>query len=192
MSPTISSDLGFSKENSNASKEEAIAVRKSTTVVFPFLEYAVHNVLYHADVAEGSGISQATFIQRFPLADWIKINNLLETHNVRRHTENVSLLYLLAEGNMSNLIRGHPSILSYLEVEEERYGSPLFAALATRSEEAVQTFVEAQLVNQSPGSSLYGLYSQHYQDNSSQHQFGHNFKIFKEQDYALILSRAWQ
>jgi ankyrin repeat protein len=188
IGPAVSSDLGFSKELSNASKEEATAVRESTTVLFPFLEYAVRNLLYHADVAEGSSISQATFIQRFPLADWIKINNLLETHNVRRHTEKVSLLYILAEGNMSNLIRGHPSIQSCFEGEEERYGSPFFAALATRSEEAVRTFLEAQLVNQSPGSSLSGLYNQHCQDNSSQHQFGRNFKYSKKRTMLSYLA----
>jgi len=36
---------------------------------FPFLEYAVRNVLYHAELAEGSGIAQGGFIQSFPHAD---------------------------------------------------------------------------------------------------------------------------
>ncbi|KAI9773186.1 MAG: hypothetical protein M1840_008307 [Geoglossum simile] len=165
MGPAISVDLDFSKNHSKALGKEAIAVRISTTVAFPLLEYAVRNVLYHADVAEGDGISQANFIQRFPLADWIKINNLLEKYEVRRHTEKVSLLYILAESNMSNLIRSHPSILSYLEVENEYYGPPLFAALATRSEEAIRTFVEAHIENQSPRSWLHGLYNRHCQDN---------------------------
>lgn len=34
---------------SKASSQEAASLRKSTTRTFPFLEYAVRNVLYHAD-----------------------------------------------------------------------------------------------------------------------------------------------
>ena len=62
---------------------------------------------------------------------------------------------------MPNLIRVHPPILSCLKVEDERYGLPLFASLATGSKEAVQTFLEAYAVKQSPGSRLYKLCSQY-------------------------------
>ena len=62
---------------------------------------------------------------------------------------------------MSNLIRVHPSIFSCLKVEKERYGPPLFAALATGSKEAVQTFVEVYIATQSPESLLYNLCSQY-------------------------------
>lgn len=127
----ISSHIDLSKPLPKASLPEAGALRKLATDAFPFLEYAVRNVLYHADVAEGSRISQGNFIQSFQLSDWIKLDNLFEKREVRRHTPNVSLLYILAEHNLSNLIRIHPSILSYLEVEEENYGLPLFASLAT-------------------------------------------------------------
>lgn len=44
---------------------------------FPFLEYAVTNILYHADLAERGGTMQAQFLRRFPLADWVCLNNLL-------------------------------------------------------------------------------------------------------------------
>ncbi|KAI9761282.1 MAG: hypothetical protein M1840_001985, partial [Geoglossum simile] len=179
MIPSISADLDPGTGLSSASREEAIAVCESTTLALPFLKYAICNVLYHADVAEGGGISQADFIQRFPLADWIKINNLFEKYRVRKHTENVSLLYILAERNMPNLIRIHPSIRSCLEVEKERYGPPLFAALATRSEEAIRAFVESRIVNQSPGGWLHQLYNQHCQDNHSRYRFGHDFRFSK-------------
>ncbi|KAI9775928.1 MAG: hypothetical protein M1839_000717 [Geoglossum umbratile] len=181
-------DLDFSKSYSKAFTEEAIVIRLSTTVAFPLLEYAVRNVLYHADVAEGGGISQTSFIQRFPLLDWIKSNNVLEKHEVRRHTEKVSLLYILAEGNMSNLIRGSPSILSCLEVENERYGPPLFAALATKGEEAVRAFIEAHIAKQSPGSWLRELYNQRCQNNGSQCRFGRDFKFSKRRTVLSYLA----
>lgn len=59
---------------------------------------------------------------------------------------------------MLNLIRVHPSNLSYLEVEEERYGLPLFAALATGSKEAVQTFIELEMDNNTATSKFRELY----------------------------------
>ena len=77
---------------SKASSQEAASLRKSTTRTFPFLEYAVRNVLYHADIAESGGVSQAGFLDSFPLPRWVKLDNLFEKHEVRRHTEYVSLL----------------------------------------------------------------------------------------------------
>ncbi|KAH0544912.1 hypothetical protein FGG08_000992 [Glutinoglossum americanum] len=165
MSIEVSTHLGLPK----ASLQKTVDFRQSATSAFPFLDYAVHNVLYHADVAAGCGIAQENLIQSFPLARWIKLNNLFEKYEVRRHTEDASLLYVLAEGNMPNLIRAHPSILSCFEVEKERYGPPLFAALATGSEEAVRTFVEAHVADQSPGSWLH--------ERCRQGEFGRDFKF---------------
>jgi hypothetical protein len=177
LSIDVSTHLELSKSLPKASSQEATALRKSATAAFPFLEYAVRNVLYHADVAAGSGIAQGNFIQTFQLADWVTLDNLFEKYEIRRHTQNVSLLYILAEGNMSNLIRVHPSILSCLEVEDERYGLPLFASLATGSKEAVRTFLEAYAANQSPRSRLHQLCSQYYQNEGRQGNFGRDFKF---------------
>ncbi|KAF2809070.1 uncharacterized protein BDZ99DRAFT_445047 [Mytilinidion resinicola] len=160
-----------------ASSREAVDYRQSAASEFPFLDYAVRNVLYHADVAAGSGIAQKGFIQTFRLADWIKLDNLFKKNEVRRHTQEVSLLYVLAEGNMSNLIKVHPSILSWLEVGNERYGPPLFAALATGSEEAVITFLQAHILNQPPGTRLHNLYGQYLQDEGRQGKFKRDFKF---------------
>ncbi|KAH8592574.1 hypothetical protein B0O99DRAFT_548496, partial [Bisporella sp. PMI_857] len=161
-----------------ASSQKAADLRQSATSAFPFLEYAVHNVLYHADVAARCGITQENLIKSFPLPRWIKLDNLFEKHQVRRHTNDVSLLYVLAEGNMSNLIKAHPSIiLSWFEVGKERYGPPLFAALATRSEEAVCSFVHALAVHQSPGSRLRELCRQYPKDKGRHGKLGRDFKF---------------
>jgi hypothetical protein len=125
-----------------ASSQPAAALRKSATQKYPFLEYAVHNVLYHADIAESGSISQAGFLDDFPLPRWVKLDNLLEKHEVRRHTDSVSLLYMLAELNTANLIRAHPSIDSCLNVGDERYGCAFFAANAMGNQEAMQACVE--------------------------------------------------
>ncbi|KAG4441488.1 hypothetical protein IFR05_003015 [Cadophora sp. M221] len=132
-----------------ASLQEAKSLRMSATQTFPFLEYAVHNVLYHADAAEGGGISQADFLNSFPLPQWVKLDNLFEKHELRRHTERVSLLYLLAELNAANLIRVDRSASSCLNVEDERYGCAFFAANAMWNQEAMQACIEGLKVSQS-------------------------------------------
>ncbi|EMD92284.1 hypothetical protein COCHEDRAFT_1134609 [Bipolaris maydis C5] len=135
---------------------KGLAEATSATQVFPFLEYATRNMLYHADAAEGGGISQAKFLDRFldsfPLSRWVKLDNLLEKHEVRRHTERVSPLYLLAELNAANLIGVLNSASHCMDVEAERYGCPLFAAAATNSENALKVFlkyIELQQANRS-------------------------------------------
>ncbi|KAL1598068.1 hypothetical protein SLS59_007078 [Nothophoma quercina] len=132
-----------------ASSQPAASLRKSATQMFPFLEYAVLNVLYHADTAHGGGISQADFLASFPLPRWVKLDNLFEKHEVRRHTEGVSLLYLLAELNAANLIKIHPSVISCLNEEDERYGCAFFAANAVGNQEAMQACIEAIEAGQS-------------------------------------------
>jgi ankyrin repeat protein len=175
MSIDIATHLNIDTPLPKASSQEAAALRLSVAKIFPFLQYAVQNVLYHADVAEGEGVNQKDFVQNFQLADWINLDNLFERHEIRRHTPNVSLLYILAEGNMSNLIRVHPSNLSCFEVENERYGLPLFAALATGSDDAVRTFLETQAEIQPQTSPLHGLCKQYCQDRNKRTNFGRDF-----------------
>jgi hypothetical protein len=132
-----------------ASLQEATSLRKSATQIFPFLKYAVHHVLYHANIAESEGISQAGFLDSFPLPRWVKLDNLFENHEVRSHTERVSLLYLLAELNMANLIRVLGSASCCMDVEAERYGCAFFAANAIGNQEAMQACIEGLKSSQS-------------------------------------------
>ena len=154
MSIDVFSPLRIPEGLPKATSLHATDLRKLATDTFPFLEYAVQNVLHHADVVEGNGIAQATFVRSFSLNRWIKLDNLFERHEVRRHSDEMSILYVLGERNMSNLIKARPSALSCLEVGEERYGPPLFAAMATGSKEAVQAFAEALHRDQVTGSRL--------------------------------------
>lgn len=69
-----------------ASSENATKLRRSMAEQFPFLEYAVHSVLYHSDAAEAEGIPQISFIEMFRSPDWIRPNNALQGHQTRRYT----------------------------------------------------------------------------------------------------------
>ena len=51
------------------SSKEARYLRELVSKKLPFLKYAVRNVLYHADVANGQGISQKAFVKQFALSN---------------------------------------------------------------------------------------------------------------------------
>ncbi|QMW26206.1 hypothetical protein G4B84_001451 [Aspergillus flavus NRRL3357] len=158
-----------------ASSPEATQLRQSVHREFPFLEYAIQNVLHHGDAAEGGGVSQLGFIQTFQLDRWIPLYNLFEEHQVCRYTPDVSLLYILAEHNLANLIGIHPSNLCCFEVGKGRHGTPIFAALATYSGEAVRAFLTAQVQASPPVSLLHTAYKQYYEDKNKGAVFGRNF-----------------
>lgn len=169
-------------------KPEAVVLRESTTAAFPLLDYAVRNVLYHADAAEGSGVSQSTFLDKFPRTNWIWLDNLLQNFGTRRHTWDASLLYLLAESNASNLIRIHSSVPSSLEVGTERYGPPLLAALATGSEDAVRVFAEAYAKYRLAESGPHSLCSEYKPTANSRRDIGRGFSFHKSKGLLYYLA----
>ncbi|KAH7060974.1 Pfs, NB-ARC and ankyrin domain protein [Paraphoma chrysanthemicola] len=138
ISVDVATPLKIPDDLPKASSQQAASLRNLATKIFPFLEYAVRNVLYHADTAEGGGISQADFLDSFPLPRWVKLDNMFKKHEVRRHKDNVSLLYILAELDAANLISVIGSVSHCLDVEAESYGCPLFAAAALSSDKALE------------------------------------------------------
>ncbi|ENH64827.1 hypothetical protein FOC1_g10005594 [Fusarium oxysporum f. sp. cubense race 1] len=113
------------------SKHQLLETRVLAEYEFPFLRYAVQNILYHANAAEEGHINQTRFFGRVPLANWIQHNNVFQDKEVRRHTTGASLLYLLAEYNFGGLIESHQGSQSCFDIEGERYGAPILAAMAT-------------------------------------------------------------
>jgi hypothetical protein len=163
-----------------ASPQDAVVFRPLAGRTYPLLEYATRNVLYHAEAAEASGVKQEDIIGMFPLANWIKLNNFFERFEVRRYTPSASLLYILAENNMSALIRAHPSNSSCFDVGDERYGSPIFAALATGSTEAVQAFLDVQTQIRPRQSSLCHLLEHNPPQKSERIGFSRSFTFSRQ------------
>ncbi|KAK7428859.1 hypothetical protein QQZ08_004629 [Neonectria magnoliae] len=173
-----------------ASSQEAAETRQSADKAFPFLEYATRNVLYHADVAERDGVSQTRFLQNFQLVDWIKYDNLFERYEMRRHTPEASLLYILAEHNLASLIGSYSSNLSCFQVEGERYGPPILAALAIGSREAVWTLLKAQAETKPLTSPLHGLCEQYYQDRNKRLSIGRDFRFPRQQSLLSYVTES--
>ena len=133
LSGYVSSDQTLPKASSDAAKD----LRRELAIKFPFLEYASRHVLHHANEA-ARGISQNDFLQNFALDTWLRITNLFERFEIRRHSLNASLLYILAENNFARLIKKFHQSHSAFNVRGERYQYPLFAALANGHRDAVR------------------------------------------------------
>lgn len=123
---------------------EAARLREQVTSKFPFLQYANQCILYHAEHAEQNGVSQSNICTEFQQAEWVHHHNLLERHEVRRYTESVSLLYILAEADLGALINAQPAGQSCFHIENERYGTAIIAALVTGSATALEALLKRQ------------------------------------------------
>ncbi|KAF2734985.1 hypothetical protein EJ04DRAFT_224485 [Polyplosphaeria fusca] len=181
----ITTSLNIPDSLPKASSQQAASIRTLATQKFPLLEYAVRNVLHHADTAEGSGISQESFVESFPPPQWIKLDNLFEKHEVRRHSERVSCLYLLAELNMANLIKVCGSLDKCITLEDERYGCPLFAAAATGSKEVLELCMKSARTDQASEILVHGVDELKSQQELAKHTAKRDFVYSKSKGFLL-------
>ncbi|KAM3080399.1 hypothetical protein ACMFMG_005354 [Clarireedia jacksonii] len=135
--------------------------REVDILKFPFLGYSVLNILYHANSAQRNAIEQGDFLTELPLQQWIFLNNLLEKDDNKRYTKSASILYILAEMNLADLIRIYPYSESCFDFKDERYGPPIFAALATDSNEAAQALIGNEAKTKPLTSPLHDLCKQY-------------------------------
>jgi ankyrin repeat protein len=161
----------------NDSKEQLVDARGTADDEFPFLKYAVQNVLYHANAAEEGNISQARFLEIFPLGEWIQYNNVFQDKEVRRHTSEASLLYLLAEYNFGSLIEGIQGSQSCFDIEGERYGAPILAAMATGSRLTVWKLLKGETRDEPATSLLHSLCNEYDVEQKRKSRIGRDFKF---------------
>ncbi|KAF5251708.1 hypothetical protein FANTH_3318 [Fusarium anthophilum] len=156
---------------------------------FPFLKYAVQNALYHANAAEAGHINQTRFLERFPLERWILYNNIFQEKAVRRHTINASLLYLLAEYNFGSLVGSHQGSQSCFDIEDERYGAPIIAAMATGSRPTVWRLLKRETRDEPETSRLHSLCHEYDAEKKVENRLGRNFTFSKKRGliyYSLL------
>lgn len=107
-----------------------------SSAVCPFFEYAIQQVLQHADAA-ASVIPQDEFLARFFASDWFGIFNQFGD----QYGPNASPLYLLADKGLGNLIRTRMEKESATYISGQDYDYPIFAALAKGHEGAAATLL---------------------------------------------------
>ncbi|KAK4442622.1 hypothetical protein QBC34DRAFT_225198 [Podospora aff. communis PSN243] len=110
---------------------------------YPFLHYAVENVLHHANLGQLGGCPQLSFLGSFPVQNWVLLHNLFEKFQTRKQPADIGLLYILAAHNLTNLIRIHPDRDRHLDMRGGRYGYPVLAAIALRHAEALRELMSA-------------------------------------------------
>ena len=144
MQTDVSRYITFDRALPKSKSTEAVDLRLNVLGKFPFLQYATDNIMYHADMA-AAGVCQDRFLQTFNTTSWINLNNLFEKHEVRRYTPSASLLYILAETNMANLIKSvlhfHPGAF---HKRGERYQYPFFAAIANSHRSAIKALLDLE------------------------------------------------
>ncbi|KAL8746358.1 MAG: hypothetical protein Q9184_007755 [Pyrenodesmia sp. 2 TL-2023] len=120
--------LTLDAELPKASSEEAKDLRARVSTEFPFLEYAVRNVLNHAEQADKHGVSQASLAHEFSIRDWVGHYNLLEKYQNRRQNVPNSLLYFLTQNDVTSLVRSCMQTLwgSYQEFAAECTGNQVY------------------------------------------------------------------
>ncbi|OJJ30425.1 hypothetical protein ASPWEDRAFT_142843, partial [Aspergillus wentii DTO 134E9] len=107
---------------------DAIALRKKTLTALPFIEYAVEFVLEHADKAEAEGVPQDTFLDAFPVENWIYARNMLEEDQADRYSVDASFLYIFADHDLPNLAKVQLRRGVSINISGEHHGSPILTA----------------------------------------------------------------
>ncbi|KAF5621704.1 nacht and ankyrin domain protein [Fusarium tjaetaba] len=131
----------------------ALHLRKTVLDKFPFMEYATHCILYHAEDA-GSKIPQENFLESFNVKAWVVLDNILREvnvisypyyHKLPYHTSNAGLLYILAKDDFTSLMATAFRLGFASNIHRERLENPLFAALANGHRGAVKALLEQEM-----------------------------------------------
>lgn len=114
---------------------------EQATEKFPFLEYASKNILFHAEEAQATEVSQSEFLESFPMAEWVPIYNLFQKVHTRRYCDRTtSLLYILAEFGHDHLIKISDPRRQYIqEVIDNEFSSALECAIYNGNLDSVWT-----------------------------------------------------
>jgi ankyrin repeat protein len=145
------------------SEPDVFALRQKVRQEHPFLEYAVGQVLWHANAAAKT-ICQNTFLEMFPLRDWISLNNLYHQSELVQHqyTLGASLLYILADRCFPHLIRDRRRRNPCIDIPGEQFSYPFFAALIGGHQDAIRALLgldvyENDIIDDLMSATLIGL-----------------------------------
>jgi hypothetical protein len=92
VSDDVVKHLRLPKDLPKAKSQEAKDIREHAATLFPFLEYCVDNLSYHAELAYSHGTTQIDILKTLPRPAFYIINNVFAVHNNRRHDNTMEVL----------------------------------------------------------------------------------------------------
>ncbi|KIW69219.1 hypothetical protein, variant [Phialophora macrospora] len=122
----------------------------------PFLNYAVRNVLFHADAAAEYGVNQERFVKEFPYRKWVTLSDSVRKSISYTCGPRASLLYIFASECVSNLISIEIRRVPCIDIKGEIYNYSLNAAIGRRSRKAVEALLAVENTSRSRGSARDG------------------------------------
>ena len=96
--------LSLPKPLPKAKSEEAKSLRKNASALFPFLDYATDNIVFHAELACANGVDQAEFVAALYSSVWRDLASLFAAHDTRRYPPTVSIARKLAYVGAAHLL----------------------------------------------------------------------------------------
>jgi ankyrin repeat protein len=92
------------KKLPKAKSEEAKSMRKQASMLFPFLNYATDNIVFHAELACANGVDQKEFIAAMGNSVWRDFASLFAVHGTRRYPQKVPIARKFAYVGAAHLL----------------------------------------------------------------------------------------
>lgn len=124
-----------------ATSSDGKTLRSHTLDTLPVLQYALENILHHANLAHVESIEQHGSLEAFPFDTWKKLSNTIAKFTSRRHTDSVSLAYILAEQGCAALLAIAMKSRPSPDEPKERCRSILGAAVDARDVGSVRVIL---------------------------------------------------
>lgn len=109
------------------------SLQTRTAAHWPFLDYALAGLVFHADSAHRDGLSQTDFTVDFPCLLWHRLYNLTVKYHIRRLSIHASAIYifvLLSAHNLVEIVLQEESIFSRVRGwQNEQHRSLLGASI---------------------------------------------------------------
>jgi len=109
--------------------------------LFPFLQYAVENVVFHTERACESFVSAKEVTKSFPVSTW-KLLNMLEKRERRKYIKDETRAYIFADKGAPRILEAELQLGADHFLKKCRHLSLLFAAVFEENLEVVETILK--------------------------------------------------
>jgi hypothetical protein len=121
---------------------EKAELREQASRLFPFLQYASENAVFHTESACGSFVSVKDLAKSFPVSTWKAFNNMFEKREIRKYKQDETRAYIFADKGAPRLLEAELQLGADHFPKKCRHLSLLFAAVFEENLEVVKTILK--------------------------------------------------